>query len=149
MVAVDGRHGQVAQKRVAHPEETFSILMALGATVGSLVFFWLAPAFQPENHIAWAIPGWIAGAYLFIQILFLLVSATQIRTLGVLDTIVSILPVVAGLVMVAEWVLGHVPLSLFQLNALGLLIATSLGEFLLTVWIRFVLNRRTIAIDTN
>jgi len=30
-----------------------------------------------------------------------------------------------------------------------LLIATSLGEFLLTVWIRFVLNRRTIAIDAN
>jgi hypothetical protein len=28
------------------------------------------------------------------------------------------------------------------------MIATSLGEFLLTIWIRFVLNRRTIAIDT-
>jgi len=27
------------------------------------------------------------------------------------------------------------------------MISTSLGEFLLTVWIRFVLNRRTIAID--
>ena len=54
---------------------------------------------------------------------------------------------IAGLVLIAEWLLGHLPLSLFQLNALGLMISTSLGEFLLTVWIRFVLNRRTIAID--
>jgi hypothetical protein len=29
------------------------------------------------------------------------------------------------------------------------MIATSLGEFLLTVWIRFVLNRRTIAIGAT
>lgn len=148
MVAAGSRQ-HVTQAKMAHPEEGVSILMALGATVGSLAFFWLAPSFSPESHIAWAIPGWIAGAYLFLQILFLLVSATQIRTLGVLDTIVAILPVVAGLVLVAEWVLGHVPLSAFQLNALGLVIATSLGEFLLTVWIRFVLNRRTIAIDAS
>jgi len=112
-------------------------------------FFWLAPTFQPDSHIAWALPGWIAGAYLFMQILFLLVSATQVRALGVFDSIVAIVPIVAGLVMVVEWLLGHLPLSLFQLNCLGLLIATSLGEFLLTVWIRFVLNRRTIAIDAN
>ena len=148
MVAADTRQ-HALQVKVAHPEEGVSILMALGATIGSLLFFWLAPGYSPESHIAWAIPGWIAGGYLFTQILFLLVSATQIRTLGVLDTIVAILPVVAGLVLIAEWLLGHVPLSLFQLNALGLVIATSLGEFLLTVWIRFVLNRRTIAIDAS
>jgi hypothetical protein len=99
---------------------------------------------QALNVAAPTIPGWLAGAYLFVQILFLLVAATQIRTLGVLDTTVAILPVVAG--GDVEWVLGHLPLSLFLLNALGLLIARSLGEFLLTVWIRFVLNRRTIAI---
>jgi len=148
MVAADARP-RAAHARLAHPEEGLSILMALGATVGSLVFFWLVPIFSPDSHIAWAIPGWIAGAYLFLQILFLLVSATQIRTLGVLDTIIAILPVVAGLVLIAEWILGHVPLSAFQLNALALVIATSLSEFLLTVWIRFVLNRRTIAIDAT
>lgn len=67
--------------------------------------------------------------------------------LGVLDSIISIVPLVAGLVLVIEWMFGRAPLSPFQLNLLVLLIATSLGEFLLTVWIRFVLNRRTIAID--
>jgi hypothetical protein len=147
MVAAD--IGRRSGAKVAHPEEWISILMALGGAAGSVLFMWLVPGFSPESHIAWAIPGWIAGAYLFLQILFLLVSATQIRTLGVLDTIVAILPVVLGLVMVAEWLLGHVRLSLFQLNALGLMISTSLGEFLLTVWIRFVLNRRTIAIDAS
>jgi hypothetical protein len=65
----------------------------------------------------------------------------------VLDSIISIVPLVAGLVLVIEWMFGRAPLSPFQLNLLVLLIATSLGEFLLTVWIRFVLNRRTIAID--
>jgi hypothetical protein len=139
------QHGTRAT--VAHPEEWISILMALGAAAACL-FFWLAPTFSPDSRIAWAIPGWIAGTYLFTQIIVLLISATQIRALGVLDSIVAILPVVAGLVIIAEWLLGHLPLSLYQLNALGLLIATSLGEFLLTVWIRFVVNRRTIGIDT-
>jgi hypothetical protein len=123
--------------------------MALGATIGSGVFFWLAPDFSPERPIVWAIPGWIAGAYLFVQILLLLVSATQIRALGVLDSIISILPVVTGLVMVVEWMLGHLPLSPFQVNVLCLLIATSLSEFLLTIWIRFVINRRTVAFEAN
>ena len=61
MVAVNKRQ-QPAQAKVAHPEEWVSILMALGATVGSLAFFWLAPTFQPDSRIAWAIPGWVAGA---------------------------------------------------------------------------------------
>jgi hypothetical protein len=138
-----------SRQQTAHPEEWFSILLALGGAAAAIAFFVLAPGFQPMRPLVWAIPGWMAGAYLFVQIVFLLVSATQIRTLGVLDTIVAILPVVAGLVMVVEWGLGHIPLSHFQLNALVLLIATSLAEFLLTVWIRFVLNRRTIAIDAS
>jgi hypothetical protein len=149
MVIVQNRQGQGARVRVAHPEETFSILMAIGGAVGLIAFFWLDPTFEPNSHLAWAIPGWLAGAYLLTQILFLLVSATQIRALGVLDSIIAIVPVVAGLVVLIEWLLGHIPLSLFQLNALALMIATSLGEFLLTVWIRFVLNRRTIAFDSN
>src|SRR6516162_3330961 len=147
MVAADMR--RTATANVAHPEEWISILMALGGAAGSVLFMWLAPGFEPQSHLAWAIPGWIAGAYLFLQIFFLLISATQIRALGVLDSILAIVPVVAGLVMVVEWLLGHLPLSAFQLNCLAILIATSLGEFLLTVWIRFVLNRRTIAIDST
>jgi hypothetical protein len=81
--------------------------------------------------------------------MLLLVSATQIRVLGVLDSIVSIFPFVAALVTTIEWILGHLPFSLFQLNALAIMLAASLGEFLLTIWVRFVVNRRTIGIDAT
>ena len=149
MVAVDGQGTGVTRAPIAHSEDWLSIVMALAAAVGAVAYFWLAPGLLPESHFTWAVPGWIAGAYLFVQMLLLLVSATQIRALGVLDSVVSILPVVVGLVMMIEWLLGHLPLSLFQLNVLGLLIATSLAEFLLTIWIRFVINRRTIGFGTT
>jgi hypothetical protein len=130
-----------------HPEETFSILLALGGTAGSLTFFWLLPDFEPASGLVWTIPGWLCGAYLVLQLACLLVSATQIRTLGVIDTMVAIVPIVAGCVVVAEWWFGHASLSLFQRNAVAHFTLTSVAEFSLTVWIRFVLNRRTIAID--
>jgi hypothetical protein len=138
----------VPARRVAHPEEWLSIIAAIVAAIGTSAYLWTEPRIEPASGLAWALPGWIAFGYLFVQLLFLLVSATQIRALGVLDSIVSILPFVAGLVLLAEWFLGRLPFSLFQLNALAIFLASGLGEFLLTVWIRFVLNRRTIAIDS-
>jgi hypothetical protein len=56
---------------------------------------------------------------------------------------------VAGLVTATEWLMGHLNLSTFQINALATMLAAGLGEFLLTVWVRFVVNRRTIGIDTT
>ena len=149
MAAANRQGVGVTHARIVHPEEWSSILMSVGLTIGSVVYFWIAPDLSPTSHIAWAVPGWIAGAYLVVQMLFLLVSATQIRGLGVLDSVLSILPVVAGLVIMVEWILGDLPLSLFQLNVLGLLVATSVAEFLLTIWIRFVINRRTIGFGTT
>jgi hypothetical protein len=72
--------------------------------------------FSPTSDIAWAVPGRIAGGYFFVQMLFLFVSAAQIRALGVLDCVIAILPVVTGLVMLNEWILGNLRFSLFQLN---------------------------------
>ena len=149
MVAVDTHNVRAAPQRSTHPEEWLSILLALGVAALATGFFWLAPTFQPAGGIVWSIPGWIAFAYLFAQMMLLLVSATQIRVLGVLDSIVSILPFVAALVTTIEWMLGHLPFSAFQLNALAIMLAASLGEFLLTIWVRFVVNRRTIGIDAN
>ena len=149
MAAANHQGGGVAHARLVHPEEWSSILMSVGLTIGCVVYFWIAPGLSPTSHFAWAVPGWIAGAYLVVQMLFLLVSATQIRALGVLDSVLAILPVVAGLVITVEWILGDLPLSLFQLNVLALLVATSVAEFLLTIWIRFVINRRTIGFGTT
>ena len=149
MAAVDTSIARVVPRRSTHPEEWLSILLALAAAALATGFFWLAPTFQPAGGFVWSIPGWIAFAYLFVQMLLLLVSASQIRVLGVLDSIVSIFPFVAALVTAIEWMLGHLPFSAFQLNALAIMLAASLGEFLLTIWVRFVVNRRTIGIDAT
>jgi hypothetical protein len=57
--------------------------------------------------------------------------------------------VIAGAVIGVEWKLGHLHLSLYQAMSLLALLVAGLSEFLLTLWIRFVLNRRTFAIDSS
>jgi branched-subunit amino acid ABC-type transport system permease component len=57
--------------------------------------------------------------------------------------------VVADLVTCIEWVLGRLSLSPFQVNALATLLVTAGGEFLITPWARFILNRRTVGIETR
>jgi len=97
----------VAQPRyakTAHPEEWLSILISLVGTLIATTFIWWAPGFEPTSGPVWTIPVWLALAYLLVQLVFLLISATQIR---------------------------------------------ALAEFFLTIWIRFVLNRRTFAVDTG
>jgi hypothetical protein len=131
--------------RTVHREEWSSILIALATTIGSVASFWFVPGYQPASGFAWTIAGWFAFGYLFFQTLFLLRSATQERVLGVLDPIAASLPLVAGLAVAAAWVLGRLPLSLFQLNSLAFLLATTLAEFVLTIWIRNAVNRRSIA----
>ena len=71
------------------------------------------------------------------------------KALGVSDPIVASFPFVAGLVVVAAWLLGRLPLSHFQLNGLAFLLATTLAEFFLTIWIRIVVNRRAVAVDAR
>jgi hypothetical protein len=135
--------------RVAHPEEWFSILLCAGGTLIATGLIWSAPGYEPgASGVVWTLPVWAAFFYVLIQIVFLLVSATQIRVLGVVDSVVAILPVVAGAVSAVEWLLGHLHLSSFQAMSLLALLVAGLSEFLLTLWIRFVLNRRTFAVDT-
>jgi hypothetical protein len=126
----------------AHRKEWLSILIALGTTIGSVASFSFAPTFEPASGFAWTIAGWFAFGYLFFQTLFLLIAATQDRPIGVSDPIVASFPFLAGLAVLAAWLLGRLPLSLFQLNALAFLLATSVAEFFVTVWIRTVVNRR-------
>jgi len=102
MVAAEQGSAPITARQAAHPEEWLSILLALFAAVFAGGFLWLEPNLMPESHIAWAAAGWLAMAYMSLQMLALLVSATQIRALGVLDSIVAILPFVVGLVLIFE-----------------------------------------------
>src|SRR5208282_3690004 len=88
-----------------YPEELFSIALAVAATILAPVIIletggqsWLEPT---VNHLYWTVPVWIGLFYLIIQMAFLLQSASQIRALGVLDSVVAIFPLVAGLVLIA------------------------------------------------
>lgn len=83
------------------------------------------------------------------SLFYLYAAATQIRALRVLDSVVAIVPVIAGAVTAVEWILGHLHLSAFEIMALAALIVAGIAEFFLTIWIRFVLNRRTFAVDTG
>jgi hypothetical protein len=133
--------------RSTHPEEWFSILLAILATVAAMIFIGYFPKYQPETSgVAWAVPVWLGFLYLIVQLTFLLFSASQIRALGVLDSVLAIVPVIAGMVVLVELILGQVSLSNYQKNTLAVVIVAGASEFLLTIWIRFVLNRRTIGI---
>ncbi len=129
----------------AHPEEWFSILLALVATISAVLFIGYDAQYTPSgNGVSWAVPVWIGFIYLIIQMAFLLFSTSRIGALGVLDSILAIVPVVAGMVILVELILGRFTISNFQKNTLAVLIIAGASEFLLTIWARFVLNRRTI-----
>ncbi|MFY9639844.1 MAG: hypothetical protein WCD20_14635 [Rhodomicrobium sp.] len=141
----------------AMPEEWFSIIMAVAAAIIAPVLIRYAnwnPAnhdgadWVPENHIYWTVPLWIGLFYLIIQMAFLLQSASSIRVLGVLDSILAILPLVSGLVLLALNIVDSKTFhfSSYQHSALAVLIVVGGAEFLLTIWIRFVVNRRTIGL---
>jgi hypothetical protein len=143
-----------APRRSAQPEEWFSILLALVATVGASIFIGYNPDYKPATEagggVAWAVPVWIGFFYLIIQMTFLLFSASQIRALGVLDSVLAIAPVVAGLVLLIQTIISPTfHLSSYQLNSLAVLIVAGASEFLLTIWIRFVINRRTIGFGAD
>jgi hypothetical protein len=134
-----------------HPEEWFSIILALIAAVGGWIYIGYFPNHEPERPIYWIIPVWFGLLYLIVQMAFLLMSANQVRALGVLDSVISIVPLVVGLVMVALGILvpAKLPLSNYQLNTLAVLIVSGAAEFLLTIWIRFIVNRRTLGLGAG
>jgi hypothetical protein len=134
----------------AHPEEWFSIITALAVTIVATFVLWRWPDYQPETSgVAWTIPVWVAFLYVLGQMGLLLVSATQIRVVGVLDSIVAVAPFITGVVALVEAGLGHLVFSEFQWITLISLLVAGLSEFLLTLWIRFVINRRTIAFESG
>jgi hypothetical protein len=139
------------RKRSTHPEEWLSILISFVVTFAAIIFIWQFPDYKPataaNGGMEWTIPVWIGFFYVISQIVFLLISASQVRALGVVDSVVAIVPVIAGLVSLVEAALGHLVLSTFQWTTLMALLVAGTSEFLLTLWIRFVINRRTIGFD--
>ncbi len=128
--------------------EMSSILLALAAAVISFVFFKYFPEYAPDQNQNWirGLPGWLALGYITIQLWMLLDSALRIRPTSIIDAVVAIAPVVSGIVCAVLWMVGYLHLSLFQLNALAMLMTTGFVEFVSTLWVRNVVLQRGVSV---
>jgi hypothetical protein len=135
----------VAVRRRHFSSETWSIILALGITVFAVAIF-LIPDYTPTSNAIRGLPGWIALAYITAQLWMLLDSALRIRPTSILDAVLAIVPVIAGIVCAVLWMVGFLHLSLFQINALTMLTATGIVEFVSTLWVRNVVLQRGMSV---
>jgi hypothetical protein len=126
--------------------EMSSIILALGLSGFAFLFFKYAPNYEPQMHWVRGLPGWLALGYVTVQLWMLLDSALRIRPTSVIDAVLAIAPVVTGIVCGVLWMVGHLHLSLFQLNALAMLIVTGVVEFVSTLWVRNVVLQRGVSV---
>lgn len=126
--------------------ETSSIIMALAAALVGFAYFKYFPNHSPERNWVYGVPGWLALGYITVQLWMLLDSALRIRPTSVIDAVLAIAPVVSGIVCGVLWVVDYLHLSLFQLNALAMLIAAGVVEFVSTLWVRNVVLQRGVSV---
>ena len=126
--------------------EMWSILLALAISALAIAFFKYVPNYSPDKNWIRGLPGWLALGYITIQLWMLLDSALRVRATSVIDAVLAIAPVVAGIVCGVLWMVDYLHLSLFQLNALAMLTITGVVEFVSTLWVRNVVLQRGVAV---
>ena len=126
--------------------EMSSILLALALSAVAFVFFKYVPNYTPERNFIRGLPGWISLGYITVQLWMLLDSALRVRPTSVIDAVLAIAPVVTGIVCAVLWMVDNLQLSLFQLNALAMLTATGVVEFVSTLWVRNVVLQRGVSV---
>ena len=128
--------------------EMASILLTLTVSVLAFLFFNHMPNYTPSDsqNWIWSLPGWLSLGYITIQLWLLLDTALRVRAAGIIGAVLAIAPVMTGIIVGVLWVIGHLSLSGFQLNALAMLIATGVVEFVSTLWVRHVLLQRGMTV---
>ncbi len=144
-MAMPASPAPAVRRRRGFSSESWSIILALGITIFSVVIF-LIPNYTPTSNAIRGLPGWIALAYITAQLWMLLDSALRIRPTSIIDAVLAIVPVIAGIVCVVLWMVGFLQLSLFQINALFMLSATGVVEFVSTLWVRNVVLQRGMSV---
>ena len=133
--------------------EMISIVLTLTVSVLAFLFFRYMPKYSPGPDQNWirALPGWLSLGYITIQLWLLLDTALRVRAAGIIGAVLAIAPVMTGIIIVVLWTINYLQLSAFQLNALAMLIATGVVEFVSTLWVRHVLLQRgmTVLPDDN
>jgi hypothetical protein len=126
--------------------EVSSSILALAVSAFAFIFFKYFPNYSPELNWVRGLPGWLALGYITVQLWMLLDSALRIRPTSVIDAVLAIAPVVTGIVCGVLWLVDYLHLSLFQLNALAMLIITGVVEFVSTLWVRNVVLQRGVSV---
>lgn len=139
----------------AHKSRMFEAFSSIGIAillaVAGGIFFFRWGNWEPTeggSKLWYYLLAWIVLAYLAAQLIALLATAIDSRSIGFGDTVCSILPAIVGAVVLVEYLQKIIDLSTFSLNALMLMICTSALEALVTLWVRFTVNKRTIGFDT-
>ena len=126
--------------------EMSSILLSLAASAAAFVFFKYFPNYSPQQDWVRGLPGWLSLGYITVQLWMLLDSALRVRPTSVIDAVLAIAPVVTGIVCAVLWMVDNLHLSLFQLNALAMLVTTGVVEFVSTLWVRNVVLQRGVSV---
>ena len=136
-----------------HPLKRFeafaSIGIALLLSIAGGIFFFKFGAWEPTSNVWYYLLAWLVLGYLATQLIALLSTAIDSRSIGFGDTVCSILPAIVGAIVGVEALQGIIKLSTFSQNALMLMICTSALESLITLWVRFTVNRKTIDFGTG
>ncbi len=135
-----------ARRRVS--TETASIILTLSVSVLAFLFFKYMPNYTPGDAQAWVwgLPGWFSLGYITMQLWLLLDTALRVRAAGIVGAVLAIAPVMTGIIIGVLWMIAYLSLSAFQLNALAMLIATGIVEFVSTLWVRHVLLQRGMTV---
>jgi hypothetical protein len=126
--------------------EMASIILTLSVSVLAFFFFKYFPNFMPDRDWIWAVPGWLSLSYITVQLWLLLDTALRVRAAGVIGAVLAIAPVMTGIIIGVLWIINYLSLSSFQINALIMLIATGVVEFVSTLWVRHVLLQRGMTV---
>jgi hypothetical protein len=124
-----------ARRRIS--TEWASILLTLTVSLLAFLFFKYLPGYVPDQTWIWSLPGWLSLGYITVQLWLLLDTALRVRAAGIVGAVLAI-----GVL----WIIGNLTLSGFQLNALAMLIATGIVEFVSTLWVRHVLLQRGMTV---
>jgi hypothetical protein len=138
--------------RVPRPRtaDGWSVFLAALVTFGIPLWFWSSAntGYTPEGWV-WSLPWMVAFIYYQIQMLFLLTSIGRSDDLGMRDSVVSGLSVLSvfGTVVIIGFtsIQGVSTVDGFGWTTLMAALFAVAGEFLSTLWVRFLVNRRYFA----
>lgn len=142
-MTMPGHHSTHPNKQL---EEFTSIGLAIALAVVGGIYFFKFGGYEPASNFWYYALAWVVLGYLAAQLIALLSTAIDSPTIGFSDTICSLLPALIGAIVGVEALQGIIHLSTFSQNALMLMIGTSALEALITLWVRFTVNRRTVGL---